>query len=420
VLGYFYNEDDSFRVSQEFTPEFDQFLVDVGAGVQLRPDSLEYIEIFDIYEEESAFYGEISYRLMESLQATIGIRRYNYEIDGVGGAATPLFDTVVFGAPQDFIEVPLAGNLGDDDGTLFKVNLSYDIDDDNMLYATYSEGYRNGGINPIPECTPEQLTSGDQELCLQSDEVFIDPDEIENYEIGYKGRLLDGRLAANAAIFFIDWTGLQVATTSDFGSLPIIGNGSAAESKGFEFQGSFLIDEHWEASLTYAYTNAELTADAPGIVGPLDALSGARLPGHAEHQGSLNVTYTTDLDNGIELAVNYGIVYSGEIYNIPGGDEDPLTDPSTGGTPADRGGESIPSYDVHHLSATLRKDMWSVQAFVDNLWDEEYITGTRTTRRFLADERVGPGDTRNGWVLRNYGWYVGTPRTAGVKVTYSF
>lgn len=419
VIGYFYNEVDSSAVSQEFTPGFDQFAVDNFGGVQLRPDSLEYIQLTDVNEKEEAFYGELTWRVFERLEFTVGYRRYEFEVDNVGGFGLPLFDTVFLGAPQDAIDVDLGRNSGDDDGDLYKFNVAFDLDDDNMIYATYSEGYRNGGVNSVPECTPEQLESTDQQLCAQADEVFIKPDQIENYEIGYKGLLLDGRLSANAAIYFIDWTDLQVDTVTDLGNLPIVGNGSSAESKGFEFQGRYLINENWEIALTYAYTNAELTEDAPGLVGPFDALEGARLPGHAEHQGSLNVTYSTFFDNGLELAVNYGLVYSSDVYNIVGGDEDPLRDAETG-EGGDWGGEAIPSYDVHHLSATLSRDQWSVQAFVDNLWDEYYITGTRTTRRFLQDERRGPGNDINGFTLRSYGQFVGAPRTAGIRVNYSF
>ena len=61
-----------------------------------------------------------------------------------------------------------------------------------------------------------------------------------------------------------------------------------------------------------------------------------------------------------------------------------------------------------------------VQAYVDNLTDEYYITGTRTTRRFLQDFDNGPGNTINNFTLRTYGQYVGAPRNYGVRVTYSF
>lgn len=420
VAGYFQNEIESTSESREFTPGVDQFFVDNFGGVQLRPDSLEYISQSFETEKETAFYGEISYRMLDDrLEFTVGYRRYEFEVNNTSGFGLPLLETVFFGAPPDVVEdtIGFGTNVGDDDGNLIKLNASYDIDPDNMIYATYSEGYRNGGVNAVPACTQEDIDGGTQALCALPDEVFIKPDQIENYEIGYKGNLLDGAMSITAAVFFIDWTDLQVDTITTFGSLPITGNGSAAESKGLEFQGNWLITPGLEASVSYAYTNAELVDDAPGLVEDFDARSGARLPGHAEHQGTFNLTWYTNLSD-MELAVNYGFVYSGDIYNVTGGDEDPLVDED--GNPADFGGEAIPSYDVHHLSATLSKDMWTLQAFVDNLFDEFYITGTRSTRRLLADERTGPGRDIQGFTLRSYGNFVGAPRTFGLRATYSF
>jgi iron complex outermembrane receptor protein len=419
TIGYFENELDSYATSEEFTPGFDQFAVDNFGGVQLRPDNLEYIQITDQYEKETAFYGELTYQATDYLSFTVGYRNYEFEVDSRGGFGLPLFDTVFLGDTQDAINIDFGENAGKDDGDLIKFNTAWDINDDTMVYFTYSEGYRNGGVNSVPECTPDQIASDQQQLCALSSEVLIAPDEIENYEIGYKGFLKDRTISISAALYTIDWQDLQVSTVTDNGSLPITGNGSEAESQGFEFQGRWLINENWDAALTYAYTSAELTDTAPGLVGPFDALDGTRLPGSPEHQATFNVTYNTTIWDSVDLAINYGVVYTGDIYNIPGGDKDPLVDPDTG-APGDRGGEEIPSYDVHHLSATFSKDAWLVQAYVDNLTDEYYVLGTRTSRRLLQDEQTGPGNSYNGFTLRSYGQYVGAPRNMGVRVSYQF
>ena len=419
TIGYFENELDSYATSEEFTPGFDQFAVDNFGVVQLRPDNLEYIQITDQYEKETAFYGELTYQATDYLSFTVGYRNYEFEVDSLGGFGLPLFDTVFLGDTQDAINIDFGENAGKDDGDLIKFNTAWDINDDTMVYFTYSEGYRNGGVNSVPECTPDQIASDQQQLCALASEVLIAPDEIENYEIGYKGFLKDRTISISAALYTIDWQDLQVSTVTDNGSLPITGNGSEAESQGFEFQGRWLINENWDAALTYAYTNAELTDTAPGLVGPFDALDGTRLPGSPEHQATFNITYNTTIWDSVDLAINYGVVYTGGIYNIPGGDKDPLVDPDTG-APGDRGGEEIPSYDVHHLSATFSKDAWLVQAYVDNLTDEYYVLGTRTSRRFLQDEQTGPGNSYNGFTLRSYGQYVGAPRNMGVRVSYQF
>ncbi|MBX2848503.1 MAG: TonB-dependent receptor [Acidiferrobacterales bacterium] len=419
TVGYFYNDFEGDAVSEEFTPGFSQFAVDNFGGVQVRPDDLEYIQLTDTNVTEQALYGELTWNVTDSFAATFGYRRYEFEVDTTGGFGLPLFETVFNGeSPTETIGfADLGTNQGEDDGNLFKLNLSYDLNDDNLFYFTFSEGYRNGGVNSVPECTPEQLASPNQQLCAQPNEVLIDPDTIDNYEIGYKGILFNNRLSTNLALYYIDWQDLQVSTTTALGSLPITGNGSEAESKGVEVQGRWLATDNLEVAFTYAYTTAELTERAPGLVGPFDALAGSRLPGHAENQGSLNLTYSTEAWGG-NVDFNYGLVYFGDVFNIVGGNEDTLA--AADGTPGDRGGEAIPSYDVHHLSVSYSRDNWSVQAYADNLWNEYYISGTRTTRRFLQNESSGPGNLINGFNLRTYGQFVGAPRTVGVKFTYDF
>ncbi|WP_018277106.1 TonB-dependent receptor [Teredinibacter turnerae] len=431
VVGYFDYSTESDAISEEFTPGFDQFAVDNFGGVALRPDSLEYIQLTYIDESEKALYGEVSYDILPSLTATLGYRSYEYSVNNEGGFGLPLYDTVFDGADPNAVNVETAPNSGDDSGDLYKLNLAYDIDDDNMIYATYSEGYRKGGVNTVPECTEDELRddNDDQKLCAQPDEVLIDPDTIANYELGYKGILLDGALSINSALYYIDWQDLQVSTTTEFGSLPIIGNGSAAESKGLELSGEYLFAEHWTMAFSYAYTKAKLTDYAVGLVGNNDVLAGSRLPGHAEHQGAINLTYSTEIAQGA-LDLNYGVVYTGEIYNVVGGPDDPLLEPVlndddqiVGYVDGDYGGEALDAWDVHHLSATYSRNSWKVQAYIDNLWDKYYSLGTRTTRRaeeMLQDEQNGPGSIYGEFTRRSYGNYVGKPRTIGLKLSYNF
>jgi iron complex outermembrane receptor protein len=161
----------------------------------------------------------------------------------------------------------------------------------------------------------------------------------------------------------------------------------------------------------HPYTDAKLTSRAPGLVGPFDALSGARLPGHAKHQGAVSFTYDTTL-MGYDMAINYDILYASDVFNIVGGDRDPLVD-------ADNG-DAIPGYGIHNVTAMIRQDNWTVPASVENLLNKEYITGTRTTRRHLQNEQNGPGVLRDTIVQRSYANYVGAPRSIGLRLSYDF
>ena len=63
-----------------------------------------------------------------------------------------------------------------------------------------------------------------------------DTDKIQNYELGAKGRWLDGRLTANLAAYVIDWSDIQVQANRVSDSVQFATNIGAARSKGFEFE----------------------------------------------------------------------------------------------------------------------------------------------------------------------------------------
>ena len=113
----------------------------------------------------------MTYQATDYLSFTVGYRNYEFEVDSRGGFGLPLFDTVFLGDTQDAINIDFGENAGKDDGDLIKFNTAWDINDDTMVYFTYSEGYRNGGVNSVPECTPDQIASDQQQLCALSSEV---------------------------------------------------------------------------------------------------------------------------------------------------------------------------------------------------------------------------------------------------------
>lgn len=429
IVGAFDNTLTQDAESLEFTPFFDEFLIAGGASGALREDNIEYIQLTDLKEDETAFFGELTYEILDGFSATMGYRRYKFTVDSTGGFGLPL-STTVFGngdefantPPEDFVEV--GTNSGTNSGDLYKFNLSLDVLQDSLVYFTFSQGYRNGGVNAVPPCTDDQLNSpgDDQKLCAQQDEVLINPDTIDNFEVGFKGSLFDDSLSLNSAVYYIDWRDIQVSTVTEFGNLPITGNGGAARSQGLEFQANWLVTESLEVATTYAYTDAKLTEVADGIVGPASAPSGERLPGHGEHQGSLNVTYSQPIFGGIDMDLNYGLTFVTDFFNIIGGDENQLFTVEDDGTinPADRGGEAVPGYELHHIGASFTKDAFKVQLYVDNLLDEYAISAPRSTRRQLDNGGAGPGRQVGLFTLRSYGQYVIEPRKIGMNFVYSF
>jgi iron complex outermembrane receptor protein len=298
-------------------------------------------------------------------------------------------------------------------------SISHNFTNDVLGYLTVSEGYRVGGVNSVPECTPEDIANPGQALCALPDEILIKADETTNYEIGVHSTLLDGRLVMNAAVYHIDWDKVQIDDVTLNGNLPITSNGGKAQSDGLEFSTRWRIGDSWEVSGTYAYTKAELASPTDALLGSretgaLFTPSGSRLPGSPEDQASLGLTYSRELSGGRFLDINYGVSYVGDILNSIGAEQIPGVLPYHG--------EKIPAYTLHHLTAKLSADQWSASLYVDNLFDEYYYTSTRSTQRLIEQYRhyLDVPTNTEGFLLRTYGRYIGRPRTIGLSFTYDF
>ncbi|MBW8191857.1 TonB-dependent receptor [Neiella marina] len=383
IVGAFYNKLEVDSSSEEFTPGIPEFW-DID-----RPDNLEYMSILEETIKEKAVFGELSYEVTDDLTITLGARAYDYEDDVEQGFALPLLD----GEPVDIL-FNMSDGSAEDDGTLFKFNASYQAAEDILTYFTVSEGYRIGGGNAVAPCDEDLELQ--QNVCATADELFYEPDETLNFELGTHSTLLDNTLELNAALYFIKWDKPQVPTITENGSVTITTNGPKAESKGVELSSRYLLSENWMLFGTYAYTNAELTEDAPGLVEGADAFSGDRLPGSPEHQASFGTSYSAEI-GGMPLELGYNLQSMGNIYTKVG---------------KRNNGEALGGYTIHNLSARLSYEEWDFTLYADNFTDKYAATSVRTDYASIRDV--------NGFDLRRYGKYVNTPRTVGLRVKYNF
>ncbi len=76
---------------------------------------------------------------------------------------------------------------------------SGDLIEEGMVYFLYSEGFLTGGFNV--ELNANLPSAGS----LQT----FEPEEVKNYEVGFKGTMADGRVRLNADVFFMDYTNKQ-------------------------------------------------------------------------------------------------------------------------------------------------------------------------------------------------------------------
>jgi len=417
IVGGYYNKFESFGDSREYTPGFDEYAVENWGANQLRPDSLEYISVDNTEITESAIFGEITYSVTDKLTLMVGARFYDYEVNSSSAVDFPLYNTLFDDYAPDEINLDFEDISASDDGSLFKVNASYQFSDDVMAYATISEGFRIGGSNGIGLC--DENTGEQQSVCAQPDELLFEPDTTTNYELGFKSTWFSNQLHFNAAVFMVEWDNAQVAGATEVGQQPITSNAATAESTGVEISSRAMLSDSIIAYATYAYTQAELTADAPYMLQILlpdevdagvpqsyyDGKDGDRLPGSPEHQFSFGATYSTEVFGDTGLDINYGLTYQSDVY-------------SKAGLRAD--GEILPGYALSNISARFSEETWSVTLYVDNMFDKYAYSSVRRDQGDIGLAKHSYMNSNGTDIQRNYGHYLITPRKVGVRFEYLF
>ena len=342
-------------------------------------------------------FGELTRDFGDRWSVTGGGRWFGYGI--ATGSQTEFPFTPMYNSPFSDFE-------SDDRGYLLKGSVSYRFDDQTNAYVTRSEGYRIGGGNNFRVCTDAEialLTDADigndppQSGCVYADQALIRPDTTTNYEVGLRRAWRDERFTLSATVFHVDWTDIQVAGLTPFSAEPITLNGGGAVSRGVELASAATLANVWRLHGSWSYTRAELSRDSPGLLDDgADAFEGDRLSGAPRHQGSLLTSYVTRLGSGT-FELQYGYSYIGDVLTPIG---------------MHAGGETLPAYDVHNVSASLSKDAWTLTFYADNLFDAYAVTSVRQT-----PDRIG--HTEDGFRSRRYFANVLTPRRAGVSGTRS-
>lgn len=301
-------------------------------------------------DREKAVFGELSFDVTDSLTVMGGARWYDYKnelygFNGFIGHCTGFYDDDgkfvedrENGTPQrPCFDTKILDGTKENDDIIYKFNLSYTINDDALVYGTYSEGYRPGGVN----------------RARVPDIPGYDEDFAKNYEFGWKTTWMDGRLRLNGAAYYIEWDDFQFSIL-DFtiSNLTIINNAGQATVKGFEFDVDWAATNALTLSFSGSYNDAELEDD---LVNGDDLLapSGTALPFVPEFQFSTIARYDAEIgsfDAFGQAAWNY-------------------TDSSWSDLDVSVR-EEMESYNILNLAAGISRDSWNASLFIDNATDE--------------------------------------------------
>jgi outer membrane receptor protein involved in Fe transport len=255
----------------------------------LLPGAVVFSGVYHQTQKETAAFGELSYEIARGLKLTGGARVSRSELD---------FSQVNRGPLAGPVPVAIEGQAKSTPFTP-KAALSYNLSEGSMIYASASKGFRVGGVNdPIPQeaCAAdlEQTTGG------QTPRPTFDPDTTWQYEIGYKGSLLDSRLAVDASAYHIKWSNIQNGISLPGCGFGFSTNFGSAKSDGAELELVAHVAKGLRIRLNGSYTDAQLTSDVLGPVavsGPdagqqlVYGLSGDPMPNVPQWTASAGVEY---------------------------------------------------------------------------------------------------------------------------------
>jgi len=324
--------------------------------------------------DQWALFGEVEWFITEQLSVLGGLRYYEFDINSSNLETQPFF-AVPSLVPTNF----------DVDGseTTIKANVTYRFTDDVLIYATYSEGYRPGGTNDIAFVDPNNPPD-------PPPPPGFGPDNLANYELGWKTELMENRITFNGAVFYIDWEDLQTATFDPNSPFNIVRNAGEAEITGIEFDVSATPLDGLYLSLTGSFQNAEYASDVPGNDPNVPfALDGQSIPNVPDYQFGAIAEYTWQAFGDTEAVIRGDWSYQDDRIIFP---NDPIND-----VPLD----SFSSFSLFGLRAALEADNWTVALFVKNLFDEDNA----------AYDAINSAQDPRGIVTAR-------PRTIGIQMQY--
>jgi len=335
-------------------------------------------------DRDYAAFGEVSYDVLPQLTLTAGGRLFKATSHLVGffglrGSERGCFAPTIYGkGPCTNVDRGAKG-----DGFSPRLNATWKVDKDRLLYVTYSEGFRPGGINRSP------LSAA------------YEPDYLKNYEAGWKTTWANGRLRFNGAVFNDRWDDFQlfVQTTANIAEVRNVGQ---ARVRGFETDFAAKVAGGFSISGAASIIDAKLLENYCGRIdaagNPITtcatpiAPAGSRLPLSAKFKGSLSARYDWTMGDA-DVFVEATGAYQGSSWSSLRANDRRLQGKS-------------PGFETVDLSAGASWDTWRLSVYARNVFDSRGELARLTSCPASVCSRIYQVPIR--------------PRNVGVKLGYDF
>jgi iron complex outermembrane receptor protein len=196
-------------------------------------------------------------------------------------------------------------------GTTPKLGINWQITPDVLTYATWTKGFKSGGINPVP---PNANTGVPGRL---GSPVPYGPEKVDSYEIGMKFQTPDRRLRLNVAVFDAEYKGLQLPVFFPGTSTSYTSNASGAKIYGVEIEPTWQIIDSLQIYGNAAYTHGKYTEPfiCSGANGTFRECSSNKIKGVIPGKQMLGFTWSPALPVPGQLRLLGQWNHTGHYYN---------------------------------------------------------------------------------------------------------
>lgn len=335
TLGLYYNQMDEYS-DVDYRDEF-------GLGIASS----------DYNTKNYAIFTQLAHDLSDSTRVILGLRYEHHEVDFSSKVTEDYFGSLVAGETSA---------SQDDDVWGGKLTIEHDVEEEHMLFASITRGYKVGGAN-----------SG--AFSLPTDPSTYEDETLWNYEIGLHSDWFDGQVSSQVTMFYLDRKDAQLRDSAGAGGFfrYFTSNQGDAEHYGLEAESTWFFAENWTLRANLGMLETELDATGRDV------------------SNAPALTYSARIDYRPIKALYAGmeLVGSDEYYE------------------SNSHNEKRGSYAVVNGSIGYQLEGWTITLWIKNLLDEAH-----EERVFLFDnfDPDGQGEQRYQALT--------TPRSFGVTANY--
>ena len=318
-------------------------------------------------ETNKAVFGQVSYKITPALQLQVGLRYTDFtqQNNDVAGVYEDFGDTPS-GPPHPVgALLVLSQHQSEEDSKVTgKVGLNWTLDRDNFLFAFVATGHKGGGVNApnIDGLTP----------------TIFKPEDVTDYELGWKSTQADGHLRTQLGVFYSDYTNFQVNIQDP--AAPNIAElyniNSATKIYGVEGSAQAVFGPlSFDAGASYLHSElGSFTAVNPNATPLVPVnLSGRPTSYAPAFTANIGGQYIFHLANDVNLTPR--IDYSHTDADWATLFEDTAT------------GDRLPARDIVNAQVSLEHKGWLLTAYATNLTNQEYVAAVNYPLRYAGPPR---------------------------------